>query len=174
MAGGASSRFGSDKALARLGGETMLARMCGVLREATASVNVVSSLANYSGVNARIVPDRWPGEGPLGGIITALDDALVNDPRATHCLIVSCDMPFLTSEWLQFLCTHAGKNAAQIVVPRSARTLEPLCACWRVGVATTLQPLFDRGVRRVTEVFKHTDTNPDEAHWKRFDKAGFF
>jgi molybdenum cofactor guanylyltransferase len=173
MAGGASSRFGSDKALARLGGETMLARMCGVLGEATANVRVVSSLANYTGVDARIVPDHWPGEGPLGGIITALDDARENDPRATHCLIVSCDMPFLTAEWLRFLCAHAEKSAAQIVVPRSARTLEPLCACWRVGVAATLQPLFDSGVRRVTEVFKHTDTEVlDEAHWKRFDSAG--
>lgn len=173
MAGGASSRFGSDKALARLGGETMLARICRALDDATGNVSVVSSLTNYTGVDARMVPDRWPGEGPLGGIITALQDARANDPRATHCLIVSCDMPFLTAEWLQFLCTHAATNVAQIVVPRSARTLEPLCACWRVGAAAILQPLFDGGVRRVTQVFEHTETEIlDEPHWKRFDSAG--
>ena len=173
MAGGASSRFGTDKALARLGGETMLARMCRVLREATDHVKVVASSPNYAGSEAEIVPDQWPGEGPLGGIITALQDARANEQAATHCLIVSCDMPFLTAAWLQYLCACAASRPPRIVVPRSEEGLEPLCACWPLDSAETLRKLFDGGVRKVTEVFKHTETEIlDEAHWKRFDSAG--
>ena len=173
MAGGASSRFGRDKALAELGGQTMLARMCGFLREVTEGARVVASSAGYTGVDARMVADRWPGEGPLGGIITALEDAGSNDSRITHCLILSCDMPFLTAEWLQYLCAYASSRPAKIVVPRSAQGLEPLCACWRSDCVVTLHKLFDGGVRKVTEVFKHAATEIlDEAHWKRFDSAG--
>jgi molybdopterin-guanine dinucleotide biosynthesis protein A len=173
LAGGASSRFGTDKALAQLGGETMLARMCGLLSEVTGGVNVVASVTSYSGVDAQMVADRWPGEGPLGGIVTALEDARESERRALRCLIVSCDMPFLTAEWLQYLCAHAASSAAQIVVPRSAQGLEPLCACWSTDAAETLHGLFEAGVRKVTEVFEHSKTEIlDEAHWKRFDSAG--
>jgi len=171
MAGGASSRFGTDKALAQLGGRTMLARMCGLLREVTDSVSIVSS-ASYTGVDAQRVPDRWPGEGPLGGIVTALEEARAGEVRIRRCLIVSCDMPFLTAEWLEYLCAYAATSTAQIVVPRSDQGLEPLCACWSSDAADTLHGLFDGGVRKVTEVFKHTKTEVlDEAHWKRFDSA---
>jgi molybdopterin-guanine dinucleotide biosynthesis protein A len=173
MAGGGSSRFGTDKALARLGGETMLARMCRVLREATDQVKVVASSPNYAGGEAEIVADRWPGEGPLGGIMTALEDARAKAPTAKHCLIVSCDMPFLTAAWLQYLCVCAASGPPRIVVPRSEQGLEPLCACWPLDSAETLRKLFDGGVRKVTEVFKHTETEIlDAAHWKRFDSAG--
>jgi molybdopterin-guanine dinucleotide biosynthesis protein A len=173
MAGGASSRFGKDKALAELGGETMLARICGLLHKVTGGVNVVASSSSYAGVDVRMVRDRWPGEGPLGGIITALEEARASVERATHCLIVSCDMPFLTAEWLQYLCAYATNSAAQIVVPRSGQGLEPLCTCWSTDAAGTVHGLFDGGVRKVTEVFKHTRTEIlDEAHWKRFDSAG--
>ena len=173
MAGGASSRFGSDKALATLGGQTMLERICGLVREVTGGVSVVASLSSYTGVEARMVRDRWPGEGPLGGIITALEDARSGVPRTKNCLIVSCDMPFLTAEWLQYLSAFATHSAAQIVVPRSTQGLEPLCACWCAGAAEALHGLFHNGVRKVTEVFKHTRTEIlDEAHWKRFDSAG--
>jgi molybdopterin-guanine dinucleotide biosynthesis protein A len=173
MAGGASSRFGTDKALAKLDGQTMLARMCGLLREVAEKVSVVASSTSYTDVDAQIVLDKWPGEGPLGGIITAIYHARSLDSRLTNCLIVSCDMPFLTAEWMQYLCAYASSRPAQIVVPRSRQGLEPLCACWRTDSVETLRKLFEGGVRKVTEVFKHIQTEIlDEAHWKRFDSAG--
>jgi molybdopterin-guanine dinucleotide biosynthesis protein A len=173
LSGGASSRFGSDKALARLGGTTMLERMCELLRTVAEDVRVVAPSAKYGGEKEVIVPDRWPGEGPLGGIITALEDAWSRDASATHCLILSCDMPFLSAEWLEYLCAYAAHREAQIVAPRSKQGLEPLCACWRTRAAEPLRKLFEGGVRKVTEVFRHTETEIlDEAHWKRFDSAG--
>jgi molybdopterin-guanine dinucleotide biosynthesis protein A len=173
LAGGASSRFGRDKALALLDGKTLLTRMCELLRGAIGNERVVAASANYEGHDAAIVPDQWPGEGPLGGIITALEDAQQQNPAVTHCLIVSCDMPFLNAGWLAYLCAQAAASPAQITVPRSDHGVEPLCACWRVSAATPLRQLFEGGTRKVTEVFKHLDTEIlDAAHWKRFDSAG--
>src|SRR5207245_287685 len=116
---------------------------------------------------------QWPGEGPLGGIITGIEDAAQRDPVATHCLIVSCDMPFLNAGWIAYLSVRAAASHAKIVVPRSEHGLEPLCASWRVTAAASLRQLFESGTRKVTEAFKHLDTEIlDAAHWKRFDSAG--
>src|ERR1043165_919776 len=89
LAGGASSRFGRDKALAQLGGQAVLARMCNLVETVTGSVHVVASAVRYPNLRAKIVEDRWPGEGPLGGIITALNATAADASKCDWNLIVS-------------------------------------------------------------------------------------
>src|SRR5580692_1692239 len=73
LAGGRSKRFGQDKARVRLGGEMMLTRTCRLVREVSRSVSVVADRGSrYADSNVWVVEDLWPGEGPLGGILTAL------------------------------------------------------------------------------------------------------
>ena len=82
-------------------------------------------------------------------------------------------MPFLTSEWLSFLCERAAKSKAQVVVPHSTHGPEPLCACYRTDAAGALRAAFESGVRKVTQGLQHVTTEVlDEADWKRFDSAG--
>ena len=172
LAGGASSRFGSDKALARLGGETVLSRMCKLIENVTGRVSVVAATNRYSDLSTSIVPDRWPGEGPLGGIITALR-ATAQTNGGEWNPIVSCDMPFLTHEWLSYLVEGVLAGDAEVIVARSEHGLEPLCACWRTAAVVKLQDAFDEGVRKVTEAMKRLRVEVlDETHWKRFDTAG--
>ncbi len=82
-------------------------------------------------------------------------------------------MPFLTREWLAFLCERAAKSKAQVVFPYSATGPEPLCACWQSGSSAKLRSAFERGVRKVTEGIAMLRAEVlDEADWKRFDSAG--
>jgi len=150
---------------------TELARTC------TAEVAVVAGAQKYAGLDGKlqIIEDRWPGEGPLGGIITALQHTAVTARPARWNLILSCDMPFLTAEWLQFLVTHARESnkEIQVILPHSAHGPEPLCACYRTNAADALKNVFDRGVRKVTQALKELCTEVlDESVWKRFDSAG--
>jgi molybdopterin-guanine dinucleotide biosynthesis protein A len=176
LAGGNSNRFGKDKDLAILGGEFMLRRMCKLLAKSADSVGVVCPPGRYeNSMSLSSLPklaDRWPGEGPLGGILTALHDT----KATTHCawnIIISCDMPFLSHEWIEHLCERARFSAAHVVIPRSEHGLEPLCACWRTSAVATLQAQFDAGVRKVTEALKPLALEVlDEKDWKRFDSAG--
>jgi molybdopterin-guanine dinucleotide biosynthesis protein A len=222
MAGGGSTRFGEDKARAILAGQPMLTRMCDLLSAATASVRIVAPLDRYEFATVPVIEDRWPGEGPLGGIITALlhskqdvgarhavpaaptgssastvpagptvssastvpaDPAASPVPAASSVpaapgatdwnLILSCDMPFLTPEWLKYLCDFALASSAKAIVPQSQYGREPLCACWRASTATELQTAFEGGMRRVNDALKLLNAEVlDEAHWKRFDSAG--
>jgi molybdopterin-guanine dinucleotide biosynthesis protein A len=173
QAGGASSRFGRDKALVKLGGVTMLERMCGLLRGVCASVAIVAPSGRYEIAGARRVEDRWPGEGPLGGILTALLDASARVTDSKWTLIVSCDMPFLTNAWLAQLTELAERSAADVAVPRSPGGLEPLCACWRTSAAIPLRNAFEEGVRKVSDGLQRLTVEVlDEPQWKRFDTAG--
>jgi molybdopterin-guanine dinucleotide biosynthesis protein A len=172
MAGGVSRRFGSDKALVQFDGTPLLLRMCELLQAATGSVRVVAPRGRYTDLDISVIEDLWPDEGPLGGMITALQATATADRRCKWNLIVSCDMPFLTDEWLNYMNERAIASDAEVVVPQSAHGLEPLCACWRTSAAASLHAAFDDGVRKVTEAMKRLRMEVlDETHWKRFDSA---
>jgi molybdopterin-guanine dinucleotide biosynthesis protein A len=174
LAGGGSTRFGRDKALAEIVGKPMLVRMRElIVGPVTRDVCVIGSAAKYGGFGAKCVEDHWPGEGPLGGIVTALLDAGSGAGARVWSLIVGCDMPFLTAEWLRFLAQRAAASDADVVLPRSQHGLEPLCACYKTSAGKTLQSQFEFGVRKITQALSAVKVEVlDETEWKRFDSAG--
>ena len=184
QAGGGSTRFGADKALVQFEGKTLLARTVELVASVCGETKIVAPLGKYSDARVPILADQWPGQGPLGGIVTALqhiDERLgisvgaqaEDHANRSYALILSCDMPFLRREWLVNLCDRAAKSNAQVIVPQSENGLEPLCACWRTDAASTIQTAFDAGVRKVTEAMKRLPMEVlDESAWKRFDTDG--
>lgn len=173
QAGGASRRFGTDKALAELGGKTMLAQTTELVASVCSEVFIVAAEGKYPGARAPLRADRWPGQGPLGGILTALQSSAQRSAESIWNLIVSCDMPFLTRDWLEFLCQRAQRSAAQVAVAESANGLEPLCACWKTTSMPNVQAAFDSGVRKVTDAMKRLPMEVlDVSVWKRFDTKG--
>ena len=173
LAGGGSTRFGRDKALVEMDGTPMLLRMRALLGEITNQVNVIAAPDKYAALGIIGVADRWDGQGPLAGIITALLTTGESDRKAQWNLIIGCDMPFLTRDWVAYLVAKAQASSAEVVAPQSAQGLEPLCACWRTTAAANLQNAFDEGVRKVTEAMKRLQMEVlDEADWKRFDATG--
>lgn len=173
MAGGGSTRFGRDKALVEFQGTSMLERTIELLRRVTEEAAVVAAAGKYAAAGARMVEDRWPGEGPLGGIVTALLDAASQSAKPDWALIVSCDMPFLTEDWLRFLTERAAKSRAEVVAANSAKGPEPLCACWKVAARRRLEKEFLGGTRKITQAMQAIRTEMlDEQVWTRFDNAG--
>jgi molybdenum cofactor guanylyltransferase len=179
QAGGGSTRFGTDKALAKIAGKTMLQRTGELLECVCDEVRVIAPAERYEGMGWKVIEDRWPGQGPLGGILTALQflqmrraesrDA-VQESGANWAMILGCDLPFISREFLIFLKERACMSDAQVVVPYSVNGLEPLCACWRADALTRIQGAFDTGVRKVTEAMKQVRVEVlDEPVWKRFD-----
>jgi molybdenum cofactor guanylyltransferase len=177
LAGGGSTRFGRDKALVEFGGTPLLLQIVKLAQACVSPVTVIASAERYRhlGVDLEIVEDRWPGEGPLGGIITALQHSAAIAPPCRWSLILSCDMPFLSREWLQYLVSRAlaARSDTQIILPYTAHGPEPLCACYRTDAVAALRNVFDSGVRKVTAALKQLPTEVlDESAWKRFDSAG--
>jgi molybdopterin-guanine dinucleotide biosynthesis protein A len=96
------------------------------------------------------IPDRYPGDGPLGGILTALHHT-VSDWN----LIVACDMPEVSGGFLSELVTRAMRSAADVLLPYGSDGLpQPLCAVYHRRALTGMEWHFSRGVRKVTEALE--------------------
>jgi molybdenum cofactor guanylyltransferase len=127
LLGGASRRYGSDKAVALHDGVPMVARMIEVLR--SAGVTRVATVGGHDReVGVEHWPDVYPGEGPLGGVLTALR-------RAPTALVVAvaCDLPNMTPGTVNGLVRQAVQDANMAAVVARSDRLEPLCACYRVA-----------------------------------------
>jgi molybdopterin-guanine dinucleotide biosynthesis protein A len=101
LAGGKSRRMGTDKALLPVvdGGQAMLGLVLGRLRFVADDVMIVANdRERYQAFGARVVPDVHREIGALGGIHAAVSAAMHE-----HCLVVACDMPFLSRALLRRL-----------------------------------------------------------------------
>ena len=144
LIGGDSSRMGSDKATYEVDGIAMANRVADAATEAGASqvLLIGSTQTKAKALRGDWKKDSFPGEGPLGGVITALKHA---DHDAV--VVLSCDMPFITSSVIHSLVL--ALDDAQATVGRTDR-LNWLCAAWsKSECLTTLQSVWKRNERAV-------------------------
>ena len=123
MAGGQSKRMGQDKAWIELDGEPLIKRVADVLGELADEVIVVANDPRYESLGLRVVRDRWPQGGALGGIATGIG-------AATHdtVLVAACDMPFLSVDVWRVLLGHAGEG--DVVIPKIGGEYETMHALY--------------------------------------------
>jgi len=144
LAGGRSLRMGQDKATLLVEGTTLLSRTAQMLQTLADPVIIVESAPNSCELkNVRTIPDRCPGAGPLGGIITALYEL----GEGAH-LVVACDLPFLNPVLLRMLQDLATEEF-DAVVPSINERLEPLCAVYDYSSLRTLEAFVHEGGRAV-------------------------
>ena len=125
LAGGRSTRMGRDKALLPFGGGTLVEHVAACVRGAAGNVTLIGPPEKYSFLGFPVVADAIPGRGPLGGLCTAL-----RLTRAEWNLLVACDMPRLTAEFLSGLLDAAEAAGADCLAPSTSRGIEPLCAVY--------------------------------------------
>ncbi len=149
LAGGASRRMGSDKALLGVDDDTLLVRVARVVEAAARSAIVVAPPGRYEDMGVPVLGDRWPGEGPLGGIVTALEFS--RDPLN---LIVAVDMPHLDVSTLRELLLAAGETGRTVIPVHEGGATEPLCAVYHRGDLPALRSFFAGGGRRVRDAIE--------------------
>lgn len=110
LAGGLSTRFGSDKASFTVGGETLLGRTARVISEAGLAVTVVARGERPGGLATLVEPDG--PRHPLHGVATGL--AVAAALGHSHALFVPCDLPTLEAKNVRFLLAahHAAGRPA--------------------------------------------------------------
>ena len=133
IAGGLSSRFGSPKALATVGGLRVVDRVASSLRNALG--NDIFAIVNDDDLAHEIgLPhhrDVIRDAGALGGVHAALVHA--RERGRTGIIAVGCDMPFIPPALLTRLLGHVTAN--DVVLPSSPgrRGVEPLCAFYGIS-----------------------------------------
>jgi molybdopterin-guanine dinucleotide biosynthesis protein A len=110
LAGGESSRMGTDKALVAFNGQPLIRRAIDILRAAGLPVSIAgarSPLESYGPV----VPDAEPGLGPLAGICAALKST-----SAKHAVFLPVDLPQMPASLVVYLLGHARITGSAITV----------------------------------------------------------
>jgi molybdopterin-guanine dinucleotide biosynthesis protein A len=139
--------MGRNKALLPFRGATLAEHVASQVRAAAGAVTLVGTPETYTPLGLRVIPDALPGEGPLGGIVTALRDS-----ASEFNLILACDMPAVSAEFLLQLLDEAEARAAGVLLPYTGGGhLEPLCAVWNRRAPPSLEAALARGVRKVTD-----------------------
>ena len=154
LVGGKSSRMGRDKALLPFHGRTLAEVVAGAVSAAAGPTALVGGSRRMAPVEFGFVPDLYPGEGPLGGILTALQHS-----RADWNLIVACDMPGLKVDFLRQLLDAADCREGDALVPAGpSGLLEPLCAAYHRRSRQGLHAAFARGVRKIAAALEEVRT----------------
>ena len=146
MAGGKSKRMGQDKAWIELDGEPLIRRVANVLAQVADEVIVVANDPKYATLGLRVVPDRFPDGGALGGIATGVS-------AATHdrVLVAACDMPFLSAEVWRVLLDH--RYEADVVIPKIGGEFETLHALYTKACVASMERSLAAGKLRVISFF---------------------
>ena len=147
LTGGKSSRMGADKAFLNFGGRTLLGRALGVAREVCPNVAIVGDVARFA-TYGTVVPDLYPGCGPLAGIHAALAHS-----SAELNLVLAVDMPFVSSGLLAFLFAVAEGADSIVTVPRTGRGFQPLCAVYRCLFAGHAETALRAGKYKIDALF---------------------
>jgi molybdopterin-guanine dinucleotide biosynthesis protein A len=152
LAGGKSSRMGSDKAFLRLGDETLLSRALKLVGAVVSEVCIVGDARKFAAFG-RVVEDVYRERGPLGGIHAALSGSTTELN-----LMLAVDLPFVTQELLQYLLSRAPESSATVTVPRTGSGFQPLCAVYRRGFTEVAEQSLLEGKNKIDSLFARVGT----------------
>ena len=143
LAGGLARRMGGgDKALIRIGNETILERTLTRLKPQTAGIvlNANGDPARFAAFGLPVIADSVPDfAGPLAGILAGLDWVAANRPEIEWVVSVPGDCPFLPLDLV--LRLHAAREAENkpFACAHSGDWRHPVVALWQVALRDDLR-----------------------------------
>lgn len=165
LAGGQSRRMGRDKALLPLGDQTLIEHVLAAARPLSYPRIIIGDPATYAHLGLPVHPDRRPGRGPLGGLHTALSTA------AAPVLLLACDLPFLTPDFLGHLVSRRGPQ--QAVVPHTATGLQPLCALYEPSCLAAIEAAIQADRLGMRDLLNTLNLDlVREKDWRPYDERG--
>jgi molybdopterin-guanine dinucleotide biosynthesis protein A len=158
LAGGASSRMGTDKSQLVIAQQTFTERIAETLFAVTDSVTLVGKVLDDSSLPK--VPDVYPQWGALGGLHAAIAAC-----RREWAIVVACDLPFVTPELFLFLASLRLDHEAVVPLQPDKRP-QPLAALYRVDPCRErAETLIQSGRRRPLDLLEAVNTR-----WVEFDE----
>lgn len=153
LAGGRSTRMGSDKVLVEVNGAPMGALVADALgRDRGERVFMIGGPAETAAsLGLGHIPDRVDGQGPVMGVLSALE-SLGDDV-----IVAACDLPCLDQLTVEmFASDHADRFDAVVAVTDGRR--QPSLTRWNQRGLGTLQALVEAGERSMLTVLSQLDT----------------
>ncbi len=148
LAGGRSSRMGQDKGLMLLNGKEMALSVIEQLVPCVDEVVIVSNRREYKKYGFKVIEDLIKNVGPAGGIYTALKYSCTE-----HNFFVSCDMPFVTTQSIEYLISRAGD--AEITIAAAQAEIHPLFGVYSKSCADKFEHYINRHELKLKNIITH-------------------
>lgn len=139
LCGGKSSRMNTEKGLVEFQGKTFLQWILDAVTPLTSDITLVTKNAAYVSYGLPIIPDVVEDQGPVGGIYTALVDS-----SSRYNLILSCDIPKITTELLTSLIQFAIGTDKDVCILSDGKHDYPLIGCYQ----KSLLPVFQNAIEQ--------------------------
>ena len=164
LAGGKSSRFGSNKALATFNGTPLIERVTDVLGRIFKNLMIITnSPLEYSYLKIPLHQDLVKGLGPVGGIYTGLD--ALDDGWAFFC---ACDMPFINEGLVRYIT--GVRDGFDAVVPKVDWKIEPLHALYSKNCLSAMKELIYKKEYQTIKAFGNINVRfVEEEEIKTYD-----
>jgi molybdopterin-guanine dinucleotide biosynthesis protein A len=172
LAGGQSSRFGSDKARVEIAGRANVVRLAEQLQSRGCAVALVAQQTrDYADLGIRTLSDAIPNAGPLAGVITALEDLRLrcNPPRGSddrlpdanaNCWILTCDL--LGSDWSWMDRLMAEHLPTALVTAFEEDAFRPFPAIYTHAMLSVAKRVWGEGGRSMRSAFSAAGPR---VHW---------
>ena len=151
LAGGKSSRMGTDKALLMFQNNPLLLHMISLIEPLCEKVAVSGQNPSYVSFGIEMVPDLYSDCGPIAGVFSALKYT-----SSDWNLIVSVDVPFVNDELFLSLISNIGES--DCIIPQHASGVEPLIALYNRRTLPVFEEMIKSGDYRLTNLLSKLKT----------------
>ena len=167
MAGGRSTRMGTDKGLVLFQGKPMIGHVIERVMNVTDRIAIVTNdPGSYSHFGYPTIQDIYQGMGPLGGIQAALNHLV-----EAYLLVVACDMPWLQISLLEHMISL--RTEGDVIVPRWTKFPEPLHAIYSKKCLGPVTESLELDIRKVVGFYGKVSVRyVDREEIQQFDPHG--
>ncbi len=165
LAGGRSSRMGTNKAFIRINNESIISRL---IRELSCLDEIIISAAErgiYEDTGLKVVYDDNKNIGPIEGIRQLLKAA-----SSEYVFICAADMPFISSELAKYLAGYISSDHDCYVI-KGREHIEPLCAIYKRSILPDIEELISQGRYRLRDILDRVRTGYISLEHTVFDEG---
>ena len=151
LAGGKSRRMSFDKKYLKIEGSFLLDRVISNVSELFSDI-IISTTENFNSKypNINIVRDTFLNRGPIGGILSGLENSL-SDKN----FIIAADIPEISGELISEMYLFTGNH--EIVIPQSGTLQpEPLFGFYKKSIIPYLRKNLSEGNNKIIDIYNHT------------------
>ena len=133
LAGGKSRRMGRDKGLLKYQGKSLCGHIIEAVAPCCSELFIVTKHPEYARFGIPLLTDNYSNKGPLAGI-----EAGLMASSKLYQLVLSCDMPLLSSTILKKLCVQAS-DTKTICHFNDQDRIQPLPGLYPTNLVSILQ-----------------------------------
>ena len=149
LAGGRSSRMGTDKALLSIEDKNFIVKLCDTFSFFEEKIIGRGDREVQADVVWKVIPDVYPHHGPIGGLHAALVCC-----QADALFVTACDTPLLHSAIYDKLRSKMTENVDVVIAVTEDGKYHPLCGIYRKSVGKIMEEQILGGNNRMMQVLK--------------------